>query len=337
MARAKEWGYPLEALRLSMTSYSWKRRLVIDGVVGKGIYFTKGVAAGSPFAPFELALVVPPTIVRLRVNGIPLALSIHVDDFMISATGTGEDQVISRMIEEAAMVYDETSSVGLVVERAKGFVLGSSRRLAARLYEVMGQFGGEAVDSVKRLGVDRWWDPKGRSRPVFAGRFGSGRKRAKRLRGLVKWTEGSGIRAFMAGVAPHATYGSELAAVGKKDLERLREDFVDTCGPRPLGTPRDLQVLGIGIGRDPGFCVRVAPPMGWLQEIWLRTSKVEPAQDVLTSLEYGLVGGRPVRRPQVASWSRRGLFEGYSWHWRIWAGSMSNRTYWPRPMTFEAA
>lgn len=139
VSRAKEWGYPLEALRLSMTSCSWKRRLVMDGVVGKGIYPTKGVAAGSPFAPFELALVVLPTIVRLRSSGIPLALSIYVDDFMISATGQDEDQMASRMVKWAAMVYDEITSVGFVVERAKGFVLGSSRQLAARLGRSHGQ------------------------------------------------------------------------------------------------------------------------------------------------------------------------------------------------------
>ena len=95
----------------------------MDGVVGKAVYPTKGVAAGSPFAPFELALVVLPTVVRLRTSGLPVTLSIHVDDFMISATGTSEEQVISNMKQGAALVYDEITSVGFVVvmaSRARG-------------------------------------------------------------------------------------------------------------------------------------------------------------------------------------------------------------------------
>ena len=50
----------------------------MDGVIGKPVYPTKGVAAGSPFAPFELALVLLPTILRLRGSGIPLTLSIRL-------------------------------------------------------------------------------------------------------------------------------------------------------------------------------------------------------------------------------------------------------------------
>ena len=85
--RAVEWGYPLEALRLSMVSYSWQRRLVMDGVIGGKVHPRRGVAAGSPFAPYELALVTLPTIVRLRKSELPIVISVHVDDFLLAGTG----------------------------------------------------------------------------------------------------------------------------------------------------------------------------------------------------------------------------------------------------------
>ena len=46
------WEYPVGPLRLSLTSYQWERRLVMDGLIIPGLLPKHGVAAGSLFAPF---------------------------------------------------------------------------------------------------------------------------------------------------------------------------------------------------------------------------------------------------------------------------------------------
>ena len=102
---------------------------------------------------------------------------------MLTATGVDEEQVVSRLVEVAALVYDEVTSVGFVVEQAKRFAFASNRQLANRLGKIMGRSGGEVVDSVKRLGVDHWWDPKAAKMPVRRSRMASGLRRANSSNG----------------------------------------------------------------------------------------------------------------------------------------------------------
>ena len=66
----------------------------------------------------------------------------------------------------------------------------------------------------------------------------------------------------------------------------MRKCFVECCGLRPLGTPRDLQVLACGVSRDPGFSMVAAPLLRWHREIWSATSKHgNKVGDLLSQLE----------------------------------------------------
>ena len=44
------WKCPMWPLRLSLPSYQFERRLVMDGLIRPGLFPKHGVAAGSPFA-----------------------------------------------------------------------------------------------------------------------------------------------------------------------------------------------------------------------------------------------------------------------------------------------
>ena len=75
-----ELGYPLVLLRLSLSSYCWKRLLVWDhDMVSHGLYPTRGILAGSSFAVFELGLYVIQRV-RRHVESVPHSFSIHIDD-----------------------------------------------------------------------------------------------------------------------------------------------------------------------------------------------------------------------------------------------------------------
>ena len=73
----------------------------MDGVIGDPTYADQGVAAGGPTAPFELALATLPTIVRLRESGLPIVISIHVDDYLMTGTGKGDDEVLDYAVQVA--------------------------------------------------------------------------------------------------------------------------------------------------------------------------------------------------------------------------------------------
>ena len=127
----------------------------MDGLIGPGLFPRNGVAAGSPFAPYELCLMLLPVIVKVREAKLGVQLSIHMDDIMVSAQ-CEQDVAISRVSKAAALIQASVEELGFVLERSKGFCLASSDGMGKALQEALGVEGGALVDSVKRLGVDHW-------------------------------------------------------------------------------------------------------------------------------------------------------------------------------------
>ena len=56
MQAAKEMGYPMHAFAMSTISYQWNRSICIEQRLSKPIRPRRGIAAGSAFATFELAV-----------------------------------------------------------------------------------------------------------------------------------------------------------------------------------------------------------------------------------------------------------------------------------------
>ena len=56
MQAAKDMGYPMHALAMSTISYHWNRSICIEQRLSKPIRPRRGIAAGSAFATFELAV-----------------------------------------------------------------------------------------------------------------------------------------------------------------------------------------------------------------------------------------------------------------------------------------
>ncbi len=80
-------GYPKSVLATSLVSYGWGRRFLLTTEVSRMLLSHRGIAAGSPYAPYELALQVAGVIDLVRawnVAGKPKAfLSIHEDDISV--------------------------------------------------------------------------------------------------------------------------------------------------------------------------------------------------------------------------------------------------------------
>ena len=99
----------------------------------------------------------------------------HVDDMLLSGTGRNDAEVIEVLVEGAQTVHEEVETAGWVLELSKGFTMATSKRLLEKLVKALGSLAGQAVSSVKRLGVDHWWEKGGgRQLPVFTSRLQSG-------------------------------------------------------------------------------------------------------------------------------------------------------------------
>jgi hypothetical protein len=104
--KAKAAGYPMNSLATALVSYGWGRRFILNREVSKEIRSGRGIAAGSPFAPYELAVYLEGLIGIVRAwnaqqisikSGLKATLSIHVDDISVCISGTN-----SRAIAHAA-------------------------------------------------------------------------------------------------------------------------------------------------------------------------------------------------------------------------------------------
>ncbi len=67
----------------------------------------------------------------------------------------------------------------------------------------------------------------------------------------------------MGGVLPRSTYGTELVEAPVSELKALRNQWVSAAGHKPIGTPRNLQIMALGVARDPGFIVAMRPLVRW--------------------------------------------------------------------------
>ncbi len=59
----------------------------MEELIGPRLRPRSGIAAGSPFAPYELCLMMVPVIMRIRGTRLGVQLSIYMDDVMVSAQG----------------------------------------------------------------------------------------------------------------------------------------------------------------------------------------------------------------------------------------------------------
>ncbi len=91
-SKAFEAGYTMCALASSLVSYGWRRRFILNREVLREIRSSRGIAARSPFAPYELAVYLEGLMVRVRVwneeqarwrTGIKAVMSIHKDDVSV--------------------------------------------------------------------------------------------------------------------------------------------------------------------------------------------------------------------------------------------------------------
>ncbi len=83
LREAKLQDYPLVPLMASLTSYAWPRHIGLGGLTSKLIRATRGIAACSVFATFELRCLLRRAIHSLQFEVPRSAICIHVDDLCL--------------------------------------------------------------------------------------------------------------------------------------------------------------------------------------------------------------------------------------------------------------
>ena len=287
MGHRVRYGYPLDILATSLTSYGWDRRFILNTEVSRTLKSHRGIAPGSPYAPYELALHLGRLIDLVRAWEVGpntyITLSVHVDDIALMIEGLVNLDIIKTASGLAtAMAYHIEDTLGMKLDLGdKAFLLSSHEFLLQLARKALGRLGGTAIDTVRKLGVDYSLSRKAKKvRLVRDKRLKSGKKRWSNLVRLRLRKQGA--RVVHAGIIPHATFGAELYAPAPKDIKFGGTMLGSTGRARPLGVSNDFLISVSPAARDPVFVFAKAILGRWFREYWLYSSaEVNRPRDVL--------------------------------------------------------
>jgi hypothetical protein len=160
----KQFGYPVDLLRMSISSYRWPRYLLMGNLISRPIGPGRGIGAGSAFATYELTLYLWSTILLHTSMHPTVTLSIHVDDFGQSATGNDDAETASRLVASAKFIHEQLIELGMPLADDKAQLVATSAVLTKIVQTDLGTIAGPHLDSVRRLGMDYSICTKGRSK-----------------------------------------------------------------------------------------------------------------------------------------------------------------------------
>ena len=131
---ARQWGYPLQLLRLSLKSYRLARIVGVGGVYSAPLLPTRSMTAGSVFATRELrALLIGIFDQSYRMFPM-IEQTLYVDDATIECIGT--QQVVEQTVLGATrFICQALTDVGLKLSTVKNVLLASSAKLGKSLQD----------------------------------------------------------------------------------------------------------------------------------------------------------------------------------------------------------
>ncbi len=285
---AKLTNYPMAQLISSLLAYEWARRINYDGLISDPIWPTRGIAAGSAFATFELWCLLRPAIHAMQDRHPEVTICLHVDDLCMTIMSNSRDHAITKLDDILACAHQLfTKDRGLPFAEDKAFLIGNDQELTTKLSKIL-CIKATPGTTVRRLGVDYQLHSKAKlpskqqgRLPVHKARLKNGALRSNRLK---KFARNGSSRLYIGGVMPATLYGVEHFQPAFVDVLKMRKQAA-ACGPiRPMGVPAAIRLMAYDATHDPLFTVISAPLVRWAREIWLLSSHHSTPDDVLDGL-----------------------------------------------------
>ncbi len=240
---ARENGYPLALLRLSLAAYRLARSIGTDGVFSRILVAVRGITAGSGFATTELRLFMLDTMIELKSRWPVLSTQLYVDDLTISASGVAERllRLLDRVLQ--FLVSRLQDDLLMEVSTKKSVVMAGRPALAKRFAQIAKSKVTKAVRQTKLLGTEAVGGRK-RSTVVFRKRVKQMTKRVRRFRALRKVGVNTKQMA-RAAVTPAITYGMDIMGLADGPLLEARRLVVKTAAPPNAGKNVDATLAAL--------------------------------------------------------------------------------------------
>ena len=262
-ATAKRHQYPLDILRMSLSSYAWGRHLVMGELTTKQILPKRGIAAGSAFATVELSLYLWDLIVEHAVQHPSITLSIHVDDFSQSTPAQGTEEVADKLVASALTLHAKLNELGMPLADDKCQLITTHPLIAKGTIQGLGSLAGELSDTVKRLGVDYSLNNQNAGQKK---RLACLKQRLKTFKKIRKVAPAPLL--YFAGAQPAALYGSELYQFTGAEMNTLVNGAASAIASHPMGVIKHMCLLTVHIASHPLLQATAAPIMRYAREVW---------------------------------------------------------------------
>ena len=285
VSAAREAGYPLALLRLSLAAYRLARSIGIDGIFSALIMASRGITAGSGFATSELKALLRDLMILLKARWPELLdAKLYVDDLTLGVSGP--PQVVIDTLAEAIDFTVEVLEVAMkmAVSGTKSKVLASRPSIAQAIIEATASSKVKVAGSAKMLGVDTVAGAR-RTTTTFRNRlttFTSTIDRMHQLRDMgvntVQMTRTAGV--------PMIMYGCEVFGVSDSALDTVRSRVANGASTSTAGKNAVLTLTAIDgeAGTlDPSFEAHVGPVKHWALCVWGSWFPVNVLQDTLTA------------------------------------------------------
>ena len=98
-------SFPLHVLRFTLSSYCWPRRLMMDSALSEPVEPSRGIAAGSSTAAYDIKSYMLPNTQGLKL-GADEDLTIHIDDITTSVAMPTIQSSVNGLASLWGLVFD---------------------------------------------------------------------------------------------------------------------------------------------------------------------------------------------------------------------------------------
>ena len=271
-ARGGGCGFPIAILRLSLLTYSWSRRLQLQGAFSRVIWPSRSIIAGSCFATYQLKVALRSIIWKVMQAHPSASIGFFVDDASVSASGSTSFGVANTVAGASADLLAALRNDDLDISLDKTSVVSSSSSCAKRIAAQLGLPTCTIGKSAKDLGVDFTAGNRLSSRhlSVFAWRRAKTKFRVNKIAAFSSVRRAS-HRLFFTGALPASSFGVEVIGATDKVIASLRRDAASCLGISGHRRSLDL-TFGLVSRMDPGALAAVAPLVRYAKEVWLAST-----------------------------------------------------------------
>ena len=273
---AREWGYPIPILRLSLAAYKMERVVGIGGVFSRTIRPFRGLAAGSVHATRELRALMIGVFDKVTRMSPSAELTVYVDDSTVECVGT-QRTVVQAVVGATVLACSELEERGITFSQTKNVVLASRKAVGLEVQDALRRWGVRWSKFGKMLGVGAAAGVR-RSTRCLVERAAAFARRGGLFHGLRR-AKVDVARVLRTGGLAAAQFGQAALGLADYPLMQMRRRVAALIGGDAAGKDPNM-VLTVADARlkhmvDPAFAAHTEVVGHWALAVWERWLPIE--------------------------------------------------------------